>query len=64
MLNINDDLTVPRVQKNNATYKNGKYNNFYVQESLLEDGMYLRKAASLTGKIKCINYDPIKKNTQ
>ena len=60
VLNINDDLSVPRVQKNNATYKNGKYNNFYVQESLLDsNGMYLKKAASLTGKIKCINYDPI-----
>jgi hypothetical protein len=59
VLNINDDLSVPRIQKNNATFKNGKYNNFYVQESLLEDGMYLKKAASLTGKIKCINYDPI-----
>ncbi|MGB3226947.1 MAG: gliding motility-associated C-terminal domain-containing protein, partial [Saprospiraceae bacterium] len=61
-LNINDDLTVPRVQKNNATHKNGKYNNFFVQESLLDsNGMYLKRAASLTGKIKCINYDPIKK---
>ncbi|MBK6544319.1 MAG: gliding motility-associated C-terminal domain-containing protein [Saprospiraceae bacterium] len=61
VLNINDDLTVPRVQKNNATYKNGKYNNFFVQESLLDsNGMYLKRAASLTGKIKCINYDPIK----
>jgi hypothetical protein len=60
VLNINDDLTVPRVQKNNATYKNGKYNNFLVQESLLDsNGIYLKKAASLTGKIKCINYDPI-----
>lgn len=60
VLNINDDLTVPRVQKNNATYKNGKYNNFFVQESLLDsNGMYLKRAASLTGKIKCINYDPI-----
>ncbi|MGB5024112.1 MAG: VCBS repeat-containing protein, partial [Saprospiraceae bacterium] len=59
VLNINDDLTVPRVQKNNATYKNGKYNNFFVQESLLDsNGMYLKRAASLTGKIKCINYDP------
>ncbi len=61
VLNINDDLTVPRVQKNNATCKNGKYNNFYVQESLLdENGMYKKPAASLWGKIKCINYEPIK----
>jgi hypothetical protein len=60
VLNINDDLTVPRVEKNNATYKNGKYNNFYVQESLLDsNGMYVKRAASLTGKIKCINYDPL-----
>ncbi|MEI2694697.1 MAG: FG-GAP-like repeat-containing protein [Saprospiraceae bacterium] len=59
VLNINDDLTVPRVQKNNATFKNGKYNNFFVQESLLDsNGMYLKRAASFTGKIKCINYDP------
>ncbi|MBK8243534.1 MAG: gliding motility-associated C-terminal domain-containing protein [Saprospiraceae bacterium] len=60
VLNINDDLTVPRVQKNNATYKNGKYNNFYVQESLLDsNGMSKKPAASLTGNIKCINYDPL-----
>ena len=60
VLNINDDLSVPRVQKNNATYQNGKYNNFYVQESLLDsNGMFKKQAASLTGKIKCINYDPL-----
>ncbi len=59
VLNINDDLTVPRVEKNNATYKNGKYNNFYVQESLLdENGMYKKLAASLWGRIHCIHYDP------
>jgi hypothetical protein len=60
VLNINDDLTVPRVEKNNATYKNGKYNNFYVQESLLdENGMYKKPAASLWGAITCIHYDPV-----
>lgn len=60
VLNINDDLTVPRVQKNNATYKNGRYNNFYVQESLLDsNGIYRRPAASLYGNLDCINYDPI-----
>ncbi len=58
VLNINDDLTVPQYIKNNATYKNGKYNNFRAQESLLdEDGKYLDKAASLYGVIKCVNYD-------
>ncbi len=58
VLNINDDLTVPRVQKNNATYKNGKYNNFYVQESLLDSsGFFNKLAASLTGKIKSVNYN-------
>lgn len=57
---INDDLTVPRYQKNQATYGNGKYNNFMQQESLLDsNGYYKRPAASLTGKIQCINYDPI-----
>jgi len=61
-LQINDDLTVPRVQKNQATYGNGKYNNFMQQESLLDsNGYYKRPAASLTGKIQCINYDPITK---
>lgn len=60
VLNINDDLTVPRVQKNNATYKNGKYNNFYVQESLVDsNGYYKRPAASLFGMMDCIQYDPI-----
>ncbi|MBK9631382.1 MAG: gliding motility-associated C-terminal domain-containing protein [Saprospiraceae bacterium] len=56
---INDDLTVPRLQKNQATYKNGKYNNFMQQESLLdENGFYKKPAASLTGKINSIDLDP------
>jgi hypothetical protein len=55
---INDDLTVPQFQKNQATYKNGKYNNFMQQESYVDsNGMVRKAAASLTGKIKCINYD-------
>jgi hypothetical protein len=59
-LQINDDLSVPRYQKNQATYMNGKYNNFYQQESLLDsNGMYKVPAASLTGAIQCINYDPL-----
>jgi len=59
-LQINDDLTVPRYQHNQATYKNGKYNNFYQQESLLDsNGMYKVPAASLSGAIQCINYDPL-----
>ncbi len=57
---INDDLTVPQFQKNQATYKNGKYNNFMQQESYVDsNGMVRKAAASLTGQIKCINYDPI-----
>lgn len=59
---INDDLTVPQYPKNPATYKNGKYNNFYQQESLVdENGMYKVRAANLSGDIHCINYDPVKK---
>ncbi|MGB5031482.1 MAG: VCBS repeat-containing protein, partial [Saprospiraceae bacterium] len=57
---INDDLTVPQFQKNQATYKNGKYNNFMQQESYVDsNGMVRKSAASLTGQIKCVNYDPI-----
>ncbi|MBK6701341.1 MAG: VCBS repeat-containing protein [Saprospiraceae bacterium] len=57
---INDDLTVPQFQKNQATFKNGKYNNFMQQESYVDsNGMVRKAAASLTGQIKCINYDPI-----
>lgn len=55
---INDDGTVPQYMHDIATYKNGKYNNFMAQESLLdEDGNYLAPAASLTGDISCIDYD-------
>lgn len=55
---INDDGTVPQYMQNPATYKNGKYNNFMVQESLLdEDGNYNVPAASLTGTISCIDFD-------
>ncbi|MGB5025735.1 MAG: FG-GAP-like repeat-containing protein [Saprospiraceae bacterium] len=57
---INDDLTVPAVVKNHATHKNGKYNNFLQQASLLDsNSMYKMAAASLWGKINCVNYDPI-----
>ncbi|MBK8954663.1 MAG: T9SS type A sorting domain-containing protein [Saprospiraceae bacterium] len=57
---INDDLTVPTIVKNHATYKNGKYNNFLQQESLLDsNGMYKVAAASVWGKINCIHYDPV-----
>ncbi|MEP7195853.1 MAG: hypothetical protein ABI851_04995, partial [Saprospiraceae bacterium] len=55
---INDDLTVPQFQKNQATYKNGKYNNFMQQESYVDsNGMVKKAAASLSGRISCINYD-------
>jgi hypothetical protein len=55
---INDDGTVPQYMHNPATYKNGKYNNFMVQESLIdEDGNYPVPAASLTGLVSCIDYD-------
>jgi len=57
-LQINHDLTVPRVQRNQATYMNGKFNNFMQQESLLdENGYYKKPAASLTGLIHCVDYD-------
>jgi hypothetical protein len=57
---INDDLTVPRVLQNHANYKNGKYNNFMQQASLLDsNGMYKVPAASLWGKINCITYDSL-----
>ncbi|MCB9308453.1 MAG: gliding motility-associated C-terminal domain-containing protein [Lewinellaceae bacterium] len=59
---INDDGTVPQYMQNPATYKNGKYNNFMVQESLIdEDGNYPVAAASLLGDITCINSDPVMK---
>jgi hypothetical protein len=59
-LYINDDLTVPRVPRNQANYKNGKYNNFLQQESLLDsNGMYKVAAANLWGEIDCIDYDPV-----
>ena len=55
---INDDGTVPQYMHNPATYKSGKYNNFMVQESLIdEDGNYPVAAASLTGTAACIDYD-------
>ncbi|MBK7795237.1 MAG: gliding motility-associated C-terminal domain-containing protein [Saprospiraceae bacterium] len=57
-LYINDDLTVPRVQKNQATYQNGRYNNFMAQKTLLDSaGNYKVPAASLYGTIFCIRYD-------
>ncbi|TVR75921.1 MAG: hypothetical protein EA409_13975 [Saprospirales bacterium] len=58
VFNVNDDLTVPVQQKNNATYANGAFNNFYVQASLLnEEGTFLQRVSNLSGTIECINYD-------
>ncbi len=55
---INDDGTLPQQMHNIATYKNGKYNNFNVQESLLDEGGYYDvPAPSLLGEITCINYN-------
>ncbi len=57
---INDNGTVPKNMHNPATYKNGKYNNFMVQESLIdEDGNYPAPAASVYGEITCVNYDVV-----
>lgn len=61
VLNINDDLTIPRRMSNNATYRNGRLNNFYVQSSLLDDeGKFFQKVASLTGNNVCVTFDQTK----
>jgi gliding motility-associated-like protein len=58
--NVNDDLTIPAVQKNNATDLSGRYNSFMEQQSLLDtNGYYRIRAASLYGDLGCIYYDPI-----
>jgi gliding motility-associated-like protein len=58
--NVNDDLTIPVVQKSNATDLNGRYNSFMEQQSLLDtNGYYRQRAGSLYGELGCIYYDPI-----
>lgn len=60
VLNINDDLTVPRYMKNNATYENGRYNNFRVQQSLLDEkGNLPIEAPNLSATIHCVRFDPV-----
>lgn len=60
VFNINDDMTIPQVQLNNATYSSGSYNNFYAQASLLdENGNYLQLAMDLSIDVICLNYDPV-----
>src|SRR5690606_21745257 len=55
---INDDGTVPQYMEDPSTYEGGRYNNYNVQSSLIdEDGNYPAPAASLTGAITCIDYD-------
>lgn len=57
---INDDMTIPQYQKNHATYGDGKYNNFMVQENLLdEEGQYQVPAANLVGELLCVDYLPL-----
>ncbi|TVR85553.1 MAG: VCBS repeat-containing protein, partial [Saprospirales bacterium] len=58
VFNVDDDLIIPVQQKNNATYANGAFNNFYVQGSLLnEEGTFLQRVPNLSGAIECIDYD-------
>ncbi|MEM9546227.1 MAG: hypothetical protein AAGA77_09640 [Bacteroidota bacterium] len=58
VLNINDDGTVPQFMETNATYKNGRYNHFMTQASLLDSlGQYTQKAMNVLGEISCVNYD-------
>lgn len=58
VLNINDNLTVPALQLNNATHQNGFYNNFNVQASFVDSsGNFLVPAPDLTGEITCVDFD-------
>jgi gliding motility-associated-like protein len=60
IFNIEDDLSVPMRQKNNATFSNGRFNNFLVQASLLdEEGNFLQPVPELYSTIDCINIDPV-----
>lgn len=55
VLNVNDDLTIPQVQLNNATFVNGNLNTFYVQSSWLDnDGNYLWGTADISIEIFCV----------
>ncbi len=59
-LNINDDLTVPQYMKNNATYQNGHYNNFFVQQTLPGvKGSTAIEAPNLSAAIHCVRFDPV-----
>ncbi len=59
-LNINDDLTVPQYMKNNATYQNGHYNNFFVQQTLPGvKGSTAIEAPNLSAAINCVRFDPV-----
>jgi len=60
VLNIDENLTIPQFPENNATFANGRYNNFLVQSSLLDtNGNYIQAAADLMMDIHCLNYNPI-----
>ncbi|GEM_PF-1947327 len=59
-LNINDDLTVPQYMKNNATYQNSHYNNFFVQQTLRGvKGSTAIEAPNLSAAIHCVRFDPV-----
>ncbi|MBK6498204.1 MAG: gliding motility-associated C-terminal domain-containing protein [Saprospiraceae bacterium] len=58
VININDDGKVPQFMPNQATYQDGRYNNFWQQATTLDSlGRYKSPAASIFGEIICINYD-------
>jgi gliding motility-associated-like protein len=58
VFNVNDNLTIPAQQNNNASFSNGTYNNFYVQASLLDvNGNFLQQVPELSGQINCVNFD-------
>jgi gliding motility-associated-like protein len=59
VFNIGDDLTIPQFQMNNAIQSGGRYNNFYVQATLLDDdGNFLQRAAEVSIQLNCVNYNP------
>jgi hypothetical protein len=58
IFNINDDLTVPQRQLNNASHAEGAFNSIYVQASLVsDDGVFLQRAPNLTIEADCLVFD-------
>lgn len=65
VFNIEDDLKVPVIQLNNATYASGKFNNYFTQANYVDgNGKFIQPAVNLGGEITCVKFNENTRNIE